>query len=45
MLTSGKSALLIICIVILLQQHILNDIYFNSFNIKEKVEARWEQWW
>jgi hypothetical protein len=38
--TSGQSAVLILSIVILLQLHILNDIYLNCFNIKERKEAR-----
>jgi ribulose 1,5-bisphosphate synthetase/thiazole synthase len=40
MQTSGPSAVLILSIVILLQLHILNDIYLNCFNIKERKEAR-----
>jgi len=40
MQTSGHSALLIISIVILLQLDILNDIYLNCLNIKEREEAR-----
>jgi len=40
MQTSGPSAVLILSIVILLQLHILNDIYLNCFNIKEREEAR-----
>jgi len=40
MQTSGQSTLLILSIVNLLQLHILNDIYLNRFNIKEREEAR-----
>ena len=40
MQTSGQSALLTLSIVILLQLHILNDIYLNYFNIKGREEAR-----
>jgi hypothetical protein len=40
MQTLWQSALLILSIFILLQLHILNDIYLNCFNIKEREEAR-----
>jgi hypothetical protein len=40
MQTSGQSAVLLLPNVILLQLHILNDIYLNCFNIKEREEAR-----